>query len=139
MYTAALLVSCGVNDASYRNEGQAYVDRAVPSIVNTWAAGPLLSDADPAFRMQTSDGQTRELIATFRRDFGSVRRITPTAASVGTNVGVWIGKFAQYTYSLDCEKGSATLVISVHRTEPGVWRILGFHVEPSKQGSSDAH
>jgi hypothetical protein len=124
---------CAVSDSTYREEGQAYVERTIPAILSTWDPAPLLAAADPAFRKQTSDSQTRELVAAFSREFGSVRRISLVAGSTGIGAGSWTGKFAQFTYSLDCDKGGATLVVSVHRTRHGDWTILGFHLDPNTE------
>jgi hypothetical protein len=124
---AAFASGCTINDAAYRDEGQAFVDAAIPAIAANWNADALIKEADPQFLEALPEPKARQMIADLSRELGPLKQVTPVVATVGYNVGSWFGKGAQYVSTLDCEKGKATLVV-VARKRGDAWRILGFHV-----------
>jgi hypothetical protein len=49
-------------------------------------------------------------------------------ATVGLTADPWIGKRAQFTMHLECEKKEATAVMVVRRRDDQ-WRIVGFYID----------
>jgi len=130
--TVCVVDACAVNDTAYRDEGQAFVESAVRPIATEWNADELIARADPQFLEHLSEPKAREMVARLSSELGPLKRSTTQLATVGFNVGAWFGKGAQYTMKLECEKGTATLVVVARKVKER-WRILGFWVNVEQQ------
>jgi hypothetical protein len=68
------------------------------------------------------------MIAICSRDLGPLKRATTQLSTAGLTADPWIGKRAQFTMHLECEKRDATAVVGVRRVDDQ-WRIVAFYVD----------
>lgn len=111
------------------NEATAYVQGAVPKIVEHWNPQELSSRA--TFELLTamkSQGETNQLFLMFGK-LGALKHLEPPKGAINSSVytGRGVMTVGNYTIQGEFENGSATIQIQV-QLAGNTWRINGFHV-----------
>lgn len=111
------------------HEATAYIQVAVPKIVEHWKSQELTSRATPEL-LKAAGSQDRidRLFVMFRR-LGAFKHLDTPQGDVSTSAysGTGVVTVGNYTAQAEFENGNATIRIQLLRVGDG-WKINGFHI-----------
>ena len=133
---AAILVIIGIAAAIFiprllalDREATAYIQDAVPKIVENWNSQELLDRATPELLSAMKSSEESNRLFTMFQQLGSLKRLETPSGGVVTRAYTSTGTstVGNYTAQADFEKGTATIHIQLRRVND-TWRINGFHI-----------
>jgi hypothetical protein len=110
-------------------EATAYIQDAVPKIVENWNSKELLDRATPELLSVVKSNDEIDRLFTMFQQLGSLKRLETPRGSVVSRAftGAGTSTVGNYTAQADFEKGTATIHIQLRRVNDA-WLINGFRI-----------